>query len=47
VLGGPYAVYLMTQMPGANNEHAKTALGWRPPRPSWRGGFREDLAAPA
>lgn len=47
VLGGPYAVYLMTQMPGASNEHAKTALGWRPGRPSWRGGFREDLAAPA
>ena len=47
VLGGPYAVYLMTQMPGASNEHAKTALGWRPLRPSWRGGFREDLAAPA
>jgi nucleoside-diphosphate-sugar epimerase len=45
VLGGPYAVYLMTQMPGASNEHAKTALGWRPMRPSWRGGFREDLAA--
>jgi nucleoside-diphosphate-sugar epimerase len=44
VLGGPYAVYLMTQMPGASNEHAKTALGWRPMRPSWRGGFREDLA---
>jgi len=40
VLGGPYAVYLMTQMPGASNEHAKTALGWRPLRPSWRGGFR-------
>ena len=47
LLGGPYAVYLMTQMPGASNEHAKTALGWRPMRPSWRGGFREDLAAPA
>jgi nucleoside-diphosphate-sugar epimerase len=45
VLGGPYAVYLMTQMPGASNEHAKTALGWRPKRPSWRGGFREDPAA--
>jgi nucleoside-diphosphate-sugar epimerase len=47
MLGGPYAVYLMTQMPGASNEHARTALGWRPMRPSWRGGFREDLAAPA
>jgi nucleoside-diphosphate-sugar epimerase len=46
VAGGPYAVYLMTQMPGASNEHAKAALGWRPLRPSWRGGFREDLAAP-
>jgi nucleoside-diphosphate-sugar epimerase len=47
LLGGPYAVYLMTQMPGASNEHARTALGWRPMRPSWRGGFREELAAPA
>lgn len=47
LLGGPHAVYLMTQMPGASNEHAKTVLGWRPMRPSWRGGFREDLAAPA
>jgi nucleoside-diphosphate-sugar epimerase len=45
VVGGPYAMYLMTEMPGASNEHAKTALGWRPPRPSWRGGFREALAA--
>ena len=45
LLGGPYAVYLMTQMPGASNEHAKAALAWRPRRPSWRGGFREDLAA--
>jgi hypothetical protein len=35
----------MTQMPGAGNGHAKTALAWRPQRPSWRGGFREDLAA--
>jgi nucleoside-diphosphate-sugar epimerase len=47
MLGGPYAVYLMTQMPGVSNEHARTALGWQPMRPSWRGGFREDLAAPA
>lgn len=46
VLGGPYAVYLMTQMPGASNGHAKAVLGWRPVRPSWRGGFREDLAGP-
>jgi nucleoside-diphosphate-sugar epimerase len=46
LLGGPYAVYLMTQMPGASNHHAKKALGWRPQQPSWRGGFREDLSAP-
>lgn len=43
--GGPYAVYLMAQMPGARNDYAKTVLGWRPLRPRWRGGFREDLAA--
>jgi nucleoside-diphosphate-sugar epimerase len=46
VAGGSYAVYLMTQMPGASNEHVKAALGWRPLRPNWRGGFREDLATP-
>ncbi len=39
--GGSYAIYLMTRLPGASNEHAKTALGWRPERPNWR----EDLAA--
>jgi nucleoside-diphosphate-sugar epimerase len=44
VFGGPYAMYLMTQMPGASNDHVKAALGWRPLRPSWRGGFRDDLA---
>ncbi len=47
VLGGPYAVYLMTQMPGASNDRAKAVLGWRPTRPSWRGGFREELAGPS
>jgi nucleoside-diphosphate-sugar epimerase len=41
VLGGSYAVYLMIEMPGASNQHARAALGWRPQRPSWR----EDLAA--
>ena len=45
MLGGPYAEYLMTKMPGASNEHARAELGWRPLRPSWRIGFREDLAA--
>src|SRR5260370_38136659 len=39
-LGGPYAVYLMTQMPGASNDHAKTVLGWRPARPTLPGGLR-------
>jgi 2-alkyl-3-oxoalkanoate reductase len=45
MLGDPYAEYLMTKMPGASNEHARAELGWRPLRPSWRIGFREDLAA--
>ena len=39
--GGSCAIYPMTRPPGASNEHAKTALGWRPERPNWR----EDLAA--
>ena len=43
-LGGSYAVYLMTQLPGASNDHARAGLGWRPLQPSWRGGWREDLA---
>jgi nucleoside-diphosphate-sugar epimerase len=43
-LAGPYAMYVMTQMPGASNDHAEAVLGWRPLQPSWRGGFREDLA---
>jgi nucleoside-diphosphate-sugar epimerase len=45
MFGGAYAVYLMTQLPGASNEHARTVLGWRPPRPSSRAGWREDRAA--
>ena len=32
---------------GDGMREAETALGWRPMRPSWRGGFREELAAPA
>lgn len=43
--GGPYGLYLMTRMPGAANDHAKAVLGWRPRQPSWRAGFRADLAA--
>jgi 2-alkyl-3-oxoalkanoate reductase len=46
MVGDAYAVHLMTQLPGASNDHARAALGWRPLRPSWRGGWREDLAAP-
>jgi nucleoside-diphosphate-sugar epimerase len=45
MLGGAYAVHMITRLPGASNEHARAALGWRPQRPSWRGGWREDLAA--
>lgn len=41
---GPYAIYLMTQLPGASSDHAQAVLGWRPLQPSWRGGLREDLA---
>lgn len=44
MFGGAYAVHVMTQLPGASNDHARAALGWRPLRPSWRGGWREDLA---
>lgn len=39
VAAGPYAVYLMSQLPGASGEKVRRALGWSPRVPSWREGF--------
>jgi nucleoside-diphosphate-sugar epimerase len=45
VFAGPYGIYLMTNMPGASNDHAKTVFGWQPQHRSWRDGWLNDLAA--
>jgi nucleoside-diphosphate-sugar epimerase len=37
---GPYAVFLATEVDGADNAKAKRELGWRPAHPTWRTGFR-------
>jgi nucleoside-diphosphate-sugar epimerase len=35
LVGGPYAVYLMCELPGVSNAGAKAGLGWRPVHPSF------------
>jgi nucleoside-diphosphate-sugar epimerase len=45
LIGGPGAVYLMTQVRGGSNARAKQELQWAPAHPSWRDGFREDFAS--
>jgi nucleoside-diphosphate-sugar epimerase len=44
LVGGPYAVSLMTGTQGAENRRAKQDLGWQPEHPSWREGFRSALS---
>ncbi len=41
---GAYGLYFMTQQRGASNEKAKKLLRWEPRYPSWREGFRSELA---
>jgi nucleoside-diphosphate-sugar epimerase len=36
---GPYAVYLATELDGADNAKSKRELGWHPTYSSWRVGF--------
>ncbi|GAA0585555.1 NAD-dependent epimerase/dehydratase family protein [Actinomadura livida] len=43
-LAGEAAVAMMTQGRGFSNAKAKRELGWRPRYPSWREGFKEELA---
>jgi nucleoside-diphosphate-sugar epimerase len=44
LLAGEMAVGVMTQGRGFSNAKAKRELGWRPRHPSWRQGFKDELA---
>ncbi|WP_239076543.1 NAD-dependent epimerase/dehydratase family protein [Actinocatenispora rupis] len=44
LLAGDQAVVMMTTGRAFSNARAKRDLGWRPRHPSWRQGFREELA---
>jgi nucleoside-diphosphate-sugar epimerase len=44
LLAGPVAVTMMTEGRGFSNAKAKRELGWELRYPSWRQGFREELA---
>jgi nucleoside-diphosphate-sugar epimerase len=44
LLAGEAAAVMMTEVRGASNAKAKRALGWTPWHPSWREGFRAELA---
>jgi 2-alkyl-3-oxoalkanoate reductase len=43
---GRFGIYFMTEQRGASNKKAKQQLGWQPTYPSWREGFRAELAPP-
>ena len=44
LLAGEQAVVMMTEGRGFSNAKAKRELGWEPRDPSWRLGFKEELA---
>ena len=44
LLAGDMAVIMMTEGRGFSNAKAKRELGWQPRYPSWRQGFKEELA---
>jgi hypothetical protein len=44
LLAGEMAVIMMTEGRGFANAKAKGELGWKLRYPSWRQGFREELA---
>ena len=44
LLAGEMAVIMMTEGRGFSNAKAKAELGWEPRYPSWRQGFKEELA---
>jgi nucleoside-diphosphate-sugar epimerase len=39
---GWFPAFQLTEMRGATNERARTELGWKPSRPSWRTGLGTD-----
>jgi hypothetical protein len=41
---GGYGVAWMTALRGSSNAKARQILDWAPSRPSWREGFRSELA---
>lgn len=43
-VGGPVAVGMMTEGRGFSNARARRELGWVPRYPTWRIGFKEELA---
>jgi nucleoside-diphosphate-sugar epimerase len=44
LLAGEQTVMMMTEGHGSSNAKARRELGWEPRYPSWRQGFREELA---
>jgi len=44
LVAGDAAVIMMTEARGFSNAKAKRELGWQPRYPSWRQGFKEELA---
>jgi nucleoside-diphosphate-sugar epimerase len=44
MLAGEQSVVMMTEGRGFSNAKAKRELGWQPRYPSWRQGFKEELA---
>jgi hypothetical protein len=44
LLAGEMAVMMMTEGRGFSNAKAKRKLGWQLRYPSWRQGFKEELA---
>ena len=44
LLAGDQAVVMMNEGRGFSNAKAKREFGWQPRHPSWREGFKEELA---
>jgi hypothetical protein len=44
LLGGEAVVLMSTEARGASNAKAKSVLDWSPRYPSWREGFKAELA---
>ena len=44
LLAGELVATIMTEAHGYSNAKARRELGWEPRYPSWRVGFKEELA---